>query len=479
MHKRRNYNQMEQKKKKFTVPHVYILLLLMILIFSLLSYIVPAGTYDMMTIVDNTETGHEREVVNPDSFSYVESTPVTLLQFLTAVPRGLQETAQIIFFIFIVGGAMAVVNETKAIEAGMGRLIKNLKSKSWIIIPVAMFFFSICGSVFGMAEETLPFIPIFVGLMIAAGYDSITGTAVVFCGAGAGFAGAFINPFTIQVAQGIAQVEILSGMGFRVVMYICMLILTVAFVLRYASKVKKDPTLSLMHEDDIKREDVVDLEALPEFDGRRKAILIVFVIAIIFLVYAVVTWGWYMDEIAALFFVMSWIVALIDKNLGFNSYAETLGKGMADVAGGALVVGFARGILVVMTDGNILHTILHSCAGFLEKLPSMVSAVGMYIFQCLLNFIVPSGSGQAAVSMPIMAPLSDLVGVTRQTACIAFQLGDGISNIFTPTSGYFMAGLALAKIPWAKWAKWILPLIGLQYLLGAVFVVVAQVIGLQ
>ena len=479
MHKRRNYNQMEQKKKKFTVPHVYILLLLMILIFSLLSYIVPAGTYDMMTIVDNPETGHEREVVNPDSFSYVESTPVTLLQFLTAVPRGLQETAQIIFFIFIVGGAMAVVNETKAIEAGMGRLIKNLKSKSWIIIPVAMFFFSICGSVFGMAEETLPFIPIFVGLMIAAGYDSITGTAVVFCGAGAGFAGAFINPFTIQVAQGIAQVEILSGMGFRVVMYICMLILTVAFVLRYASKVKKDPTLSLMHEDDIKREDVVDLEALPEFDGRRKAILIVFVIAIIFLVYAVVTWGWYMDEIAALFFVMSWIVALIDKNLGFNSYAETLGKGMADVAGGALVVGFARGILVVMTDGNILHTILHSCAGFLEKLPSMVSAVGMYIFQCLLNFIVPSGSGQAAVSMPIMAPLSDLVGVTRQTACIAFQLGDGISNIFTPTSGYFMAGLALAKIPWAKWAKWILPLIGLQYLLGAVFVVVAQVIGLQ
>ena len=470
---------MEQKKKKFTVPHVYILLLLMILIFSLLSYIVPAGTYDMMTIVDNPETGHEREVVNPDSFSYVESTPVTLLQFLTAVPRGLQETAQIIFFIFIVGGAMAVVNETKAIEAGMGRLIKNLKSKSWIIIPVAMFFFSICGTVFGMAEETLPFIPIFVGLMIAAGYDSITGTAVVFCGAGAGFAGAFINPFTIQVAQGIAQVEILSGMGFRIVMYICMLILTVAFVLRYASKVKKDPTLSLMHEDDIKREDVVDLEALPEFDGRRKAILIVFVIAIIFLVYAVVTWGWYMDEIAALFFVMSWIVALIDKNLGFNSYAETLGKGMADVAGGALVVGFARGILVVMTDGNILHTILHSCAGFLEKLPSMVSAVGMYIFQCLLNFIVPSGSGQAAVSMPIMAPLSDLVGVTRQTACIAFQLGDGISNIFTPTSGYFMAGLALAKIPWAKWAKWILPLIGLQYLLGAVFVVVAQIIGLQ
>ena len=162
---------MEGKKKKFNVPHVYILLLAMILVFSILTYIIPAGSYEMMTIVDNPETGHEREVVNPDSFQYVEATPVTLLQFLTAVPRGLQETAQITFFIFIVGGAMTVVNETRAIEAGMGRLIKSLENKSWIIIPVVMFFFSLCGAVFGMAEETLPFIPIFVALMIAAGYD--------------------------------------------------------------------------------------------------------------------------------------------------------------------------------------------------------------------------------------------------------------------------------------------------------------------
>ena len=173
------------------------------------------------------------------------------------------------------------------------------------------------------------------------------------------------------------------------------------------------------------------------------------------------------------------IIAFIDKDLGFNSYATVLGRGMADVASGALVVGFARGVLVVMTDGNILHTILNACAGFLQGLPSMVSAIGMYIFQCLLSFIVPSGSGQASVSMPILAPLSDLVGISRQTACIAFQLGDGISNILTPTSGYFMAGLALAKISWAKWCKWFLPLVGLQYLLGAIFVVVAQVIQLQ
>ncbi len=468
-----------ERKKKFNVPHVYILLLVLILIFSVLSYIIPAGQYDMMTIIDNPETGHERTVVDPDTFTYIESTPVSLLQFLTAVPRGLQESAQIIFFIFIVGGAMTVVQETRSIEAGLGRLINALKGKTWVVIPVVMIFFSLCGSVFGMAEETIPFIPIFVSLMVAAGYDSMTGAGIVLCGAGAGFAGAFINPFTIQVAQGIAEVELLSGMGFRIVLYICLVLLAIAFMLRYAAKIKKNPELSVMHDIDKQREDLIDLGDLPAFTGRRKAILVVFCVAIVFLVYAVITWGWYMDEIAALFLAMSMIIAVIDDKLSFNSYAETLGRGMSEIATGALVVGFARGILVVMTDGNILHTILNACAGFLSQLPSMVSAIGMYIFQCLLNFIVPSGSGQAAVSMPIMAPLSDLVGVTRQTACIAFQLGDGISNIFTPTSGYFMAGLALARIPWAKWAKWILPLIGLEYLLGAIFVVVAQVIGLQ
>jgi len=184
-----------------------------------------------------------------------------------------------------------------------------------------------------------------------------------------------------------------------------------------------------------------------------------------------------MDEISALFMGMAIVIAFVAR-MTPNDFAVTFGQGMSEIASGALVIGFARGLLVVMTDGNILHTILHAVAGVLESLPSIVSALGMYVFQCLLNFLVPSGSGQAAVSIPIMAPLGDLVGVTRQTACIAFQLGDAISNIFTPTSGFFMAGLALAKIPWTKWVKWILPIISAQYALGAVFVVIAHMIGL-
>jgi uncharacterized ion transporter superfamily protein YfcC len=252
-----------------------------------------------------------------------------------------------------------------------------------------------------------------------------------------------------------------------------MVTLGILFVMRYANKVKKRPELSPMRDIDLNRTDNMDLDNLHVFGGKEKAILAVFAGSMVLLVIGVIKWGWYINEIAGLFFGMAIVCALIG-GLGLNQYAVSLGEGMAAIATGALVVGFARGILVVLTDGNILFTILHSAASVLNSLPSMISAVGMYVFQCFLNFIVPSGSGQAAVSIPILAPLGDLVGVTRQTTVIAYQLGDGISNIFTPTSGYFMAGLGLAKIPWDKWAKWILPLIGTWYVVGAIFVAVAQ-----
>lgn len=459
-----------EEKKKLKVPHVYVLLIAIILVCSALTYIIPAGNYEMMTI--ETESG-TRDVVDPSTYHNTESTPVSLMQFLSSIPRGMNESAGIIFFIFIVGGSFGVLQDTGAIEAGLGKLTRIFAGKETLLIPVIMIAFAFAGSVIGMAEETLPFIPIMVSLCIALGFDSMTGTAIVLMGAGAGFAGAFMNPFTVGVAQGIAELPLFSGMGFRIVVFVVMVGIAIAFVMRYAGKIKKNPQLSSMYEIDKAREDNLDLGNLHEFGGREKAILLVFVIAIVLLVYGVITYGWYFNEISALFLGMAIIVSLIGR-MGFNGFAESLGKGMAAVAAGALIVGFARGILVVLTDGNIIHTILYAAANMLSTLPSAITAVGMYIFQCLLNFIIPSGSGQAAVSIPILAPLADMVGVTRQTAVLAFQLGDGISNIFTPTSGYFMAGLALAKIPWTKWAKWILPAIIIQYVAGAIFVVIAQ-----
>ncbi|NLY82097.1 MAG: putative basic amino acid antiporter YfcC [Clostridiales bacterium] len=460
-----------KEKKPSRVPHVYIILLAVVLFCSLLTYIVPAGTYDMVTL----ESG--REVVDPVTYHSVEQTPVTVMQFLTAVPRGMEEMAMIIFFIFIVGGSFAVLNDTGAIEAGLGKLVKALKGKEIMVIPIAMIAFSLLGAINGMAEETLPFIPIFVSLCIAMGYDSLTGTAIVFIGAGSGFAGAFINPFTVGVAQGIAGLPLLSGMQFRLVLYVVMVSLGIIFVIRYANKVKNNPELSPVRDIDLKRTDNMDLENLHVFGAKEKIILAVFAASMVLLVFGVIKLDWYIPEIAGLFFGMSMICSIIGGR-GLNKFAISLGEGMAAIATGALVVGFARGILVVLTDGNILNTILYGAATGLNNLPSAISSLGMYIFQCFLNFIVPSGSGQAAVSIPILAPLGDLVGVTRQTTVIAYQLGDGISNIFTPTSGYFMAGLGLAKIPWDKWAKWILPLMGVWYLAGGVFVVIAHAMQL-
>lgn len=460
-----------QEKKKLKVPHVYVLLIAIILVCSALTYVIPAGNYDMMTIETDSGT---REVVDPSTYHSTESSPVNVMGFLSSIPRGMNEAAGIIFFIFIVGGSFGVLQDTGAIEAGLGRLTRTFSGKETLLIPVIMLAFSCGGAIIGMAEETLPFIPIMVSLCIALGFDSMTGTAMVLMGAGAGFAGAFMNPFTIGVAQGIAELPLFSGLWYRVIVFFVMVSIAIIFVMRYASKIKKNPELSPMYEIDRKREDNLDLSNLHEFGTREKVILLVFVASIILLIYGVVKYGWYFNQISALFLGMAIVVGLIG-NLGFNGFAESLGKGMAAVAAGALIVGFARGILVVLTDGNIIHTILYSSANLLSTLPSAVTAVGMYVFQCLLNFIIPSGSGQAAVSIPILAPLADMVGVTRQTAVLAFQLGDGISNIFTPTSGYFMAGLALAKIPWVKWAKWILPAIITWYLTGAAFIVIAQI----
>ena len=461
---------MKNKKKKFQVPHVYVILFGLIALFSILSYIIPAGAYNMVELPGGGE------VIQDGTFHFVESTPIGLMNFLSAIPKGMGESAQIIFFIFICGGSMAVLQETKAIEAGMGILAKKLKGASIVIVPIVMFCFSLCGSVFGMAEETIPFVAIFGSLCMAMGYDSLTGAALVLCGAGAGFAGAFINPFTVQVAQGIAGLPPLSGMGFRIIMYVAFVGISVGYVMIYANKIKKNPEKSLVYDIDKARTDKVDLEDLPEFGAREKIVLLVFLASMILLIVGVINWGWYMNEIAALFLGMSIVVAVITR-MGLNHYAEVIGEGMAAVTTGALIVGLARGILVVMTEGQILHTILFASANLLGKLPSSVAAVGTYIFQCFLNFMVPSGSGQAAVSIPILAPLGDLVGVTRQATCIAFQLGDGISNIILPY-GYAIAGLSLGKIPWEKWMKWVIPLIGLQYLAGAIFVIIAQVIQL-
>lgn len=459
---------METTHKKIHMPHVLILLLGIVFICSLLTYIIPAGSYE--TIV----AGDGREVIDPTTYSEMEQTPVTLMQFLTAVPRGLNQSAPIVFLIFMVGGSFAVLQSTGAIEGALSRLAKLVAGKELLAIPLVILLLA-CGSSFiGMAEELLVFVPITVSLALALGFDSFTGIAMALCGWGAGFAGAVTNPFTVCVAQGFAGLPLFSGSAYRMLVFAVMVCIPIIYTMRYAARIKKNPELSGSYEQDcIQRSASSDMHTELRFEVKEKLILLVFLAAMVLLVVGVTQWGWYLNEISALFLGMAMLSAMIGRT-GFNNFAVEFGKGMADISGGAIIVGFSSAVLVVLTDGNIIHTILNATAGLLGQLPSMVSAMGMYVFQCILNFLIPSGSGQAAVSIPIMAPLGDLVGVTRQTAVLAYQMGDGISNIILPTNGILLAGLSMSKIPWEKWAKWLLPVILLQYLMGAVLVAVAQ-----
>lgn len=458
-------------------PHIYVILLSIAFIASIMTYIIPSGQYKRVDIDGRT-------VVDPNSFTYVPRNPVSLLGFFESVPKGLIDTANIIFFIFIVGGSFGVLQKTGAVEAALKRLADKMRGRGIVAIPFIMAAFGFAGATFGMAEETLPFIPIVTTLMISLGFDKMTGAMVVLCGAGSGFAAAITNPFTIGIAQGIAGLPLFSGFSFRLVMLFLFEALTITYTCIYAKRVN----LSLKNQNNTigetplkdaaataPSEDATNFES--DFDLKKKIILVIFIATLFALILGVVKFGWYMTQIAALFFAMSMLIAAI-ACLGVNGWAESLTKGMINITSGALVVGFAKAVPIILTDSFTLDTILHAAQSLLNRLPKSIIAMGMYLVQCALNFLLPSGGGQAAVSMPIMGPLADMTGITRQVAVIAFQLGDGISNIFFPTSGYFMAALALGKIDYIKWVKAVALLIGAQYVLGAIFVIAAQLIKL-
>ncbi len=461
------------KKSKFKFPHVLVLLFAVIIVAAIFTYIATPGEYDRVEVEGRT-------VVDPGSYQVVERNPVGPFGVLQAIPKGLGEVQLIVFFIFIVGGAFGIINKTGAIHRGINSLTKTLKGKEQLIIPVMMLVFALGAGLLGLIEEFLPFIPIMVLLCLALGFDSLTGAGIVLIGAGAGFAGAFMNPFTVGVAQGIAELPLFSGLGYRIIVWLVITLIGIAFVYLHANRVKKNPKLSPVYEEDLKKKETMannNNEEAKGVEGKHKAVLVVVLVFFGLLAWGVISEGWYILEIAALFLGMG-IVAGIVGRLSANDIADGFVIGAKELTMAALIVGIARAILVVLEEGFIIDTVLFGMSNALQGFPAYLSAAGMYFFQILLNIIVPSGSGQAALTMPIMAPLSDLVGVTRQTAVIAYQLGDGFTNVWSPTSGFFMAGLGLAGVMWDKWAKWFLPCLGIWILAGIILVSIAQIINL-
>lgn len=440
------------QKKQF--PDTLIIISFLLLLFAALTWIVPAGEYQRQEI-------NGKNVVIPDSYEYIDQSQQGLLEFLSAPIKGFVSAGQIIAFIFIVGGAFSVINSTGAINSALLFLIKkakNSKSKRLLIIPILMSFFSLAGATFGMSEETLVFILITIPLAKALGFDEFVGVAIPFIGAGVGFAGAFMNPFTVGIAQGIAEIQIFSGMGYRIIVWSIFTAAAIIYVTIYAkNKIQNNNSNSeLKIPDELKNS---------EFTNTRKTIIFLLIVALAVIVYGVINLAWYINEISAVFVALAAVSVFISR-MRLNNAASSFYEGAKDMVTAAVIIAMAKGMLVLAEDGKIIDTILLTIASNTKNLHPAISVQIMYLMQSTVNFFIPSGSGQAALTMPLLAPLSDVLGITRQTAVLAYQFGDGITNFIIPTSGVTMGVLSIAKIPYNKWLKFMLPLFFILTLLA-------------
>ena len=442
-------------KRRF--PDAITIIIFIMIIFIVFTWIIPAGEY-------NYKEFNGRQIVVSESYHQVDAEPQGLFAFLTAPIKGFISAAQVIGFCFLVGGAFGILNRTGAIDAGLNNVInysKNHKQSKRYILVMLMIVFSLCGATFGMSESVLVFIMITIPLALALGYDSIVGISISFLAAGVGFAGAITNPFTIGIAQGIAEIPLFSGWEYRIIIWIILTTIAIVYVLIYSKRIEKNPELSLVYDIDksrSKQEIKANNSDDMSFNFKRKLILILLFISLIVIVIGSNKWSWYINEISALFIALG-IVSAVVYRLSATEAVNAFIGGAKDMIMAGIVIGLAKGLLIIATDGKIIGTMLHSLVSLTDNLNNVVSVQFMFIFQGLLNFFVPSGSGQAALTMPIMAPLSDLMGVSRQTAVLCFQMGDGIFNMIIPTSGVTMGVLSIAKIPYNKWLKWLYPLI--------------------
>ena len=387
--------------------------------------------------------------------------------------------------ILVIGGSFGIIMKTGAIDAGIYAFIRKTKGLESFALPLFFILFSVGGATFGMAEECIPFAMIMVPFVIALGYDSIVAVTVTYVASQVGNAVSWMSPFSVAVAQGIAGVPVLSGATFRLIMWVVVTLASAGFMMVYAERVRKNPQHSVVYAGDAYFRDRMGsvTEEEKEFNLGHKLILLEMLAVLIWIVWGVTQKGFYIPEIASQFFVMGFVagvIAIVFKLNGMtiNGMASAFQGGVADLAGTAVVVGMAKGILLVLggSDADVystLNTILYAIGNALEGIPSFIGAWFMYIFQSLFNLVVTSNSGQAALTMPIMAPLADLVGVSRQIAVLAYQLGAGFVDAFTPVSASLIGVLGVARIDWGTWAKFQIKMQAFFFAMGTVIIAIA------
>lgn len=448
-------------------------------------WIVPSGSYQRQEVngrevtVAGTYEQSEKTYIDEETGDEVDLRQ-GVFDVLQAPTRGIQEAIEVVAFILIVGGSFQVITKTGAITSGMGRVVRRFKNKDILIIPIAMVLFALGGTSFGMAEETLPFFAIFMPIMMAMGFDSMTAFMVVFVGARTGYIASTINPFNVLIAQGILGIQGNPQLWLRMIAWVVLTAVAITWVVLYARRVKKNPESSITFEDDIakKVEFAADESALDaEFTGRQKGVLAVFIAGMCLIIWGLVTQGWYMNEISAVFLAMGLLAGVI---AGFSQdvIAQEFVAGIADFAFSAIVVGLARGILVIASDGMIIDTILNALATGLGGIPAVLFTTLLYAVENLLAILVPSSSGLAALTAPIFGPLTELMGLNPEAAVWALSMGSATMSLICPTSAILVAGLGVCKIKLGQWWKTVWKFFLVVSLINIVFVAISGLIAL-
>ncbi len=454
--------------QRMAMPDAFVILFGLLMVAWLLSFFIPSGQFERTT--------EGRPTVIPGSFHLVESSGLNFFDIFLSIQSGFISSANLIALVLVMGGAIAVVESTGAINAGIKSLVDKARGRKYLLAIVVSFVFGVISAIGVGSNAVIAFIPLGIVLARALKLDAIAGIAIVYLGYFSGSAAAVFDPITLGIAQSIAGLPLFSGAPLRVALFFVLLAVTIAYVCRYIKRISDDPGRSLMGSQSFSTEAIGTDDENLTFTRRHLVILSFFVACLAVFIYGSLGWGWGVNELSAIFMINGIGSAALAR-FSPNEFVQMFMKGAKGMLYGAFIIGIAKGITVLMAEGMILDTVVNSIFVPLSTLPPMLGALAVFVFNLFFNFLVPSGSGQAAVVMPILTPLADMLDITRQTAVIAFKLGDGITNIITPTSGVLMSVLAVGGVPWSNWVRFAFPLVCLWTLVGIAFVVIAVLIN--
>ncbi|SDN43923.1 Uncharacterized membrane protein YfcC, ion transporter superfamily [Fictibacillus solisalsi] len=461
----------EKKEKRVQRPDAYVLMFIIALLAAICSYVIPAGSFERVVKGEITS-------VVPGSYKLIEQTPVGIVQFFSAIPEGMTASASIIILVLFTGGTIAILEKTGAINSLIHSVVDKFKTRQLLFIAAVGLLFSLLGTTGIVVNSVIGFIPL--GLIVARAlkWDAMVGAAVIYLGTYAGFNATILSPTPLGLSQKMAELPMFSGMGLRVICYLAFVAATVGYLYFYSKKLQKTNKSLLGDEwfpDKNTKSGSGSLEKIT-FHWKQKLILAVTALALIGYVFGAFKLGWTDTEMAGIFIFIA-IIAGIIGGLQINDIAKTFLGGCQNLVYGALIVGMARSISVVLQEGNMLDTIVNSLANLLHGLNPVFGAVGMYLLSAFLHFFISSGSGEAVVLVPILTPLADLMHITRQVAVQAIMLGEGVVNSFNPTSGVLMGVLAASGIPYTKWLRFVLPLVAMWFVIGLVIIIIGVMIN--